>query len=156
MSPETCQKRYSFQDPSNKTISAKQSHIISSRKTLKSNELSNLSNSHKARCTVIQAEISGDKVQRKAGTEKPRQSLERGATISTNARPHNHQISNQKPLPHSRHQWPLHLTARSISGVNSHSPTATPSKATRQCPLQTNSVKRRHKECHKSSNREHR
>src|SRR5271155_1465822 len=47
MSPETCQKRYSFQNRSNKTISTTQSQIISllnSRKTFQSYELSNLPN----------------------------------------------------------------------------------------------------------------
>ena len=91
MSPETCQKRYSFQNPSNKTISAKQTQIISSLKSRKScqpNELSNLPNGTK-QCNS--AGIGGDKdtvtkFSGKTGRKKPRQSLERSTSISTNTR----------------------------------------------------------------------
>ena len=79
MSPETCQKRTSFQNRSKKTKSTKQSRSISSRKSRKScqsNELLNLSKWHKA--VQFKQESAETKSSRKGGRNKPRPSLNRG------------------------------------------------------------------------------
>src|SRR5271154_6925481 len=158
MSPEACQKRYSSQNRSNKTISTKRTQIISSlksRKSSQSNELSNLPN------TTIQAGIGGDKVQWKNRQRQAKTKSESRDPMMIHLNQYSsrdHQISNQKPCGGTAPLYapikvPAHeLIARSISGVESHSSTTVTQKASHSAKPSPAKSKKRPKENHEFSN----